>query len=78
MAETLTDPLAIEVQRVLVTAGVPLTVEEIRARLGTWHHGHFAYGDVYNRLARLRTLGLCESMAMQASMGQRVRWYFAR
>ncbi len=77
MAETLTDPLAIEVQRVLVTAGVPLTVEEIRARLADWHHGHFAYGDVYNRLAKLRILGLADSMTMQAQMGQRVRWYYA-
>lgn len=75
MAETITDPLAREVMRVLAAADGPLTVEAVREKLGTLHHGHLPYGDVYNRLVRLTSLGLCESYSAQLD-GMRSRMFW--
>lgn len=65
MAETLTDPLARECLRVLAAADGPLTVEGVRAKLGALHGGHLPYGDVYNRLVRLCSIGLAESYSLR-------------
>lgn len=72
---TITDPLACEVLRVLRHADGPMTVEGVRARLGALHHGHLPYGDVYNRLVRLTTLGVVESYSLTVA-GARGRMFW--
>lgn len=60
---TITDPLALEVLRTLTRATGPLTANEVRERLSVAHHGYLPYGEVYNRLVRLATIGRLESRA---------------
>lgn len=75
MAETVTDPLARECLRVLASADGPLTVEGVRAKLGAHHNGVLLYGDVYNRLVRLVSVGLAESYAASLD-GTRSRMFW--
>lgn len=60
---TITDPLALEVLRCLTHATGPLTANDVRDRLQTWHGGIVPYTEVYNRLVRLATIGRLESRA---------------
>lgn len=75
MAETLTDPLAREVLRVLAEARGPLSVEGVRAKLGALHNGHLPYSDVYNRLVRLTSIGMVESYRLELG-GEVGRWFW--